>query len=586
MTNPPQKPTAVRYGVLAFACVLSMITYLDRVCFGTIAPFVKSEFGLDDLEVGLLFGAFTLAYATFEVPTGWLGDVFGPRKTLIRIVVWWSFFTALTGLIAPAWFPDWMPTHFWIPLLGTLSIACIAMMLVRFMFGIGEAGAYPNIARAFHSWFPYQERGFAKGSVWCAGRLAGGITPFIVLVLLYETPSEADASAIVSAQRDADGIVTVVTKTPHKISSGDSISIVKTSGGPGKFDGNYIVTVTGENTFNVASPGGAGAATTHGRWITTHWRHIFWIFGVIGIVWCILFWFWFSDRPEESPMVNAAELALIKGDAVTPPPTPGSEAGTGIQAGEPKIVPVAAPTEPKADEPVRVPWGKLLGSPNLWLLCMMYFCAAYGWYFNITYLPGYLQTQFGLTRGDKWTGQWWEFSIMAGLPLLLGSAACLIGGFMTDLFIKQTGNRKWGRRLFGVLGHGVCAICYFLSIGADSPWSFVLFVAFAAFWNDITMGAAWASCIDIGKRYSGIVSGCMNTIGNLGGFVANILTGYVLRYYIGDVTQAADPEAYAAKSHDAWFVNFLIFGGVYVVAVFLWLGFDATKPVDPDDKGQ
>src|SRR6266850_6284710 len=94
-----ESPTRVRYGVLGFACSLSMITYLDRVCFGTVAPYVQSEFGLSNTEKGWLFTAFALAYASFEVPSGWLGDVFGPRKTLIRIVLWWSLFTAMTGLV-------------------------------------------------------------------------------------------------------------------------------------------------------------------------------------------------------------------------------------------------------------------------------------------------------------------------------------------------------------------------------------------------------------------------------------------------------------------------------------------------------
>src|SRR5262245_17434460 len=101
LPSPGARPTRVRFGVLAFACTLSMITYLDRVCFGTVAPFIQSEFALDEKQLGLLFTAFALAYAVFEVPTGWLGDVFGPRRTLIRIVVWWSAFTALTGLIWP-----------------------------------------------------------------------------------------------------------------------------------------------------------------------------------------------------------------------------------------------------------------------------------------------------------------------------------------------------------------------------------------------------------------------------------------------------------------------------------------------------
>src|SRR4051794_15203948 len=96
------RPTRVRYGVLAFCGVLSMITYLDRVCMSTVAPYIRVEFGLSKSQLGMLFTAFALAYAAFEVPTGWLGDLFGARKTLIRIVLWWSAFTALTGAIYPS----------------------------------------------------------------------------------------------------------------------------------------------------------------------------------------------------------------------------------------------------------------------------------------------------------------------------------------------------------------------------------------------------------------------------------------------------------------------------------------------------
>src|SRR5438128_5901769 len=138
-----EQPTRVRYGVLGFACVPSMITYLDRVCMGTVAPYMQNEFGLSDNELGWIFAAFTLAYAAFEVPSGWLGDVYGPRKTLIRIVLWWSFFTAFTGLIYPSPSAPWF--------------GFAAMLAVRFLFGMGEAGAYPNISRSFHNWFPFGE---------------------------------------------------------------------------------------------------------------------------------------------------------------------------------------------------------------------------------------------------------------------------------------------------------------------------------------------------------------------------------------------------------------------------------------------
>src|SRR3954452_2704670 len=95
------RPTRVRFGVLGFACTLSMITYLDRACVGTVAEFMQRDFGLTDDLWGYILGAFSIAYASFEVPTGWLGDRFGPRKTLICIVLWWSVFTALTGVIYP-----------------------------------------------------------------------------------------------------------------------------------------------------------------------------------------------------------------------------------------------------------------------------------------------------------------------------------------------------------------------------------------------------------------------------------------------------------------------------------------------------
>jgi MFS family permease len=485
MTVLVQQPTRVRYGVLAFASVLSMVTYLDRVCMGTVAPYMQSEFGLSDYQLGWVLGAFTLAYASFEVPSGWLGDVFGPRRTLIRIVLWWSLFTALTGLIWPT------DTYVGVGVVS-INLAFLALLVVRFLFGLGEAGAYPNIARAFHNWFPFQERGSAKGTVWMAGRLAGGLTPFVVYLLLAE-----------------------------------------------------------------ASTGGGQVA----------WRHTFWIFGVIGVVWCIAFSLWFCDRPEEKAGVNAAEVALIhQGD-----PSSHERAG-------------------------RIPWGKLLTSGNLWALCAMYACAAYGWYFNITFLPKYLKDQYGLEPGAvKFTPQWWSFTIMAGSPLLLGALACLLGGLMTDAFIRRTGNRKWGRRLFGVLGHGLCAACYFLAIavhmgwvpfGIHSAWLFVLPIALAAFWNDITMGASWASCLDIGGKYSGIVAGCMNTVGNLGGFFANIITGYVLGLYTTGIDKISQPEQYYEAIQPAWKYNFLIFGSVYLAAVVLWLFFDSTKPVAPSAVAQ
>jgi nitrate/nitrite transporter NarK len=194
----------------------------------------------------------------------------------------------------------------------------------------------------------------------------------------------------------------------------------------------------------------------------------------------------------------------------------------------------------------------------------MYFCGAYGWYFNITFLPDYLHDRFGVSEK---THGWLTLSLLRGAPLLFGALACLFGGLLTDWFIRRTGDRKWGRRLFGIIGHGICALCYFLSLFAGSAEMFVAAITLAAFWNDLTMGAAWASCLDIGKRYSGIVSGCMNTIGNLGGFVAGVAGGWVVS---------------GLGKEFGWQVNLLSYGAIYIVAIGFWLYFDATKSLVDD----
>lgn len=460
-----EKPTRVRYGVLGFACALSMITYLDRVCFGTVASNVQSEFGLTEGEKGWLFTAFAFAYAIFEVPSGWLGDRYGARKTLVRILLCWSVFTALTGSIYPS--------------LGH-TLAFSLLLIVRLLFGAGEAGAYPNIARALHNWFPFHERGSAKGMVWMAGRFAGGITAFLVYALMYDTVNP---------------------------------------------DGTHV----------------------------THWRHVFYIFGGVGVIWAIFWSRWYRDNPADKPEVNAAEVALIRDG------------------------------EPHVHTKLVVPWGKLLKSKNLWLLCAMYACCSYGWFMNVTYFPGYLKEQLGIEPGKvKWTMQFWRAGLMAGLPLLVGSVSCLIGGLMTDAYIRRTGNRKWGRRLFGVIGHGLTGTCFFVALlFMDHPWTFVLLIALAAFCNDMTMGAAWASCLDIGKRYSGIVAGCMNTIGNLGAAIAGVSTGKILDWYTGSLLK--DTPEYLLAKNEGWKLNITLFGTAYFIAVVCWFFFDATKPVAPDD---
>ncbi|MGH9612826.1 MAG: MFS transporter, partial [Bryobacteraceae bacterium] len=111
-------PTRARYGVIFFAVTLAILSYIDRVCMSKAAPHIVRDLNLNPAQMGKIFGTFGLAYALFEIPTGWLGDRMGPRKILMRIVLWWSAFTALTG---------WMWSYW-------------SLRITQFLFGAGEAG--------------------------------------------------------------------------------------------------------------------------------------------------------------------------------------------------------------------------------------------------------------------------------------------------------------------------------------------------------------------------------------------------------------------------------------------------------------
>jgi ACS family glucarate transporter-like MFS transporter len=155
-----------RYGVVAALFVLSLITYIDRVAISTAKDAVAIDLGLSDTQMGLVFGAFSLGYALAQVPGGWLADRWGPRLALAAVVTAWSVLTALTGA---AW-------------------SLISLVVIRFLFGIGEAGAFPGTARAFVNWLPQSERGRANG-VFFSGSRIGAAMAFPMLAWMLGVTS-------------------------------------------------------------------------------------------------------------------------------------------------------------------------------------------------------------------------------------------------------------------------------------------------------------------------------------------------------------------------------------------------------------
>src|SRR6185437_15870191 len=151
-----------RWYILGLICLMYLITYLDRVNISTAAPMISKEFGFSKITMGVIFSAFVWAYALFQVPGGWLNDRFGARPVLGTIVAYWSVMTAATAAATGA----------------------ASFIVLRFLFGIGEAGAFPGATRSMQLWYPREERGLVQGLTHSASRLGAAIAPPLVVFIM------------------------------------------------------------------------------------------------------------------------------------------------------------------------------------------------------------------------------------------------------------------------------------------------------------------------------------------------------------------------------------------------------------------
>jgi ACS family glucarate transporter-like MFS transporter len=387
-----------RYRVLSLLFVLSIITYLDRVCISVAGPRMQKELGLSPEMWGWVVGAFTLSYAAFEIPSGVLGDRIGPRKVLTRIVLWWSVFTSLTG-----------------------AVSSFAILLAtRFFFGAGEAGAYPNIASSISRWFPAQERARAAGISWMASRLGGAISPLIVVPI--------------------------------------------------------------QQIYG--------------------WRVSFYVFGILGVIWAAVWYWYYRDHPSEKEGVTQAELEEI---------------------GATRRAPAVH----------SLPWKEVLKTRNFRTLLLMYHTYCWGSYFYLSWLHTYLQKGRGFTEN--------EMKIWSTLPFIIGACGNLCGGLLSDYLSRKYG-LKFGRRIVGSVGLGVSGLL--MMTAALTPVSMVAAIALALGYGamDCMLPVSWAVCLDIGRKHAGAVSGAMNMAGQLGSFLSSVAFGYMVKYF-GNYNQPLIPFA-------------------------------------------
>lgn len=259
------------------------------------------------------------------------------------------------------------------------------------------------------------------------------------------------------------------------------------------------------------------------------WRQSFYLFGSIGFIWALFFWWWFRDYPAER---------YSAGDA-TPP-----------RSSQP-----AAVTQERSR--LSVPWKRLLANRSVWLLCLQYACLSYGFWFYLTWLPTYIREQFGLEQADRYVA-----ALLAAPPLFLAGTSCILTGWVTPHLVRRFGDVRRVRRGLGVLGHAMACSMLLVSIYLQNPILSMIAMGFSCFGNDIAMPGSWAGCMDMGGRFSGTLSGTMNTWGCIGGLLAPLTIPYIL--------DAAGGQ---------WRVIIFVIAGWYAVGALCWLGIDPVTPV-------
>jgi len=427
--------------------VLAIVQYIDRVCISQAMPEIARDLRLGDAQKGAIYSAFGLAYALFEMPTGWLGDKMGARKVLVRVVLWWSFFTAATG---------WAWNY-------------VSLLVTRFLFGAGEAGCFPNLTKAFSAWLPSIERTRAQAAMWMGARWGGAITPLLVVAVMSFVP----------------------------------------------------------------------------------WRAAFMIFAILGVIWTVVFYAWFRDNPRDHKGFNAAELELLKEN------------------------------EQNVKGHADVPWHELISRPTSWLLWAQYFSLSYGWYFYITWLPEYLKTVRGTDLKSNpimlWLAHVLEGSMspettvkvlaaaLAGIPLLFGGFGSLTAGAISNRLLRRGGDIVRIRRTFAFIGFTGAATLLMTSFYIKDPLLAMFSMGMASFCNDLTMPGSWSTCMDVGGKYAGTMSGSMNMMGNFGGMAGPLVVGLVLEY-----------------THRDWQLAFLISSIIYAMGAICWIWIDPVTPLEKE----
>lgn len=418
-----RKIIPIRFLLVLSSFLLTVLLYVDRACISVAKEDISTDLGFDIKQFGWVMAVFTLGYALFQTPSGKWADKKGPRGVIASIVAIWSVLTAVTGIA-------WNYT---------------SMIVIRFLFGAGEAGAFPALSKVVYNWFPLQERGIVQGINFSGSRLGAAFGIPMVAVLI-----------------EAVG-----------------------------------------------------------------WRHSFLIFGGIGVLFSLVWFLLFRDKPEESSTITQKEKDYI----------------------------IKNRQQPSKVKAAAIPFGKLIQSKIMRKTMLQYICSNFTFYFTLTWMFPFIKEKFEMSTI--------EASMYASVPLIAGFFGNIFSGALVDAIYRK-GNFARSRRLPAIIGFALAAFGMIMVTMSSSAFMSVAFLAIAVFGADMTLSPSWAFCIDVGKENAGSVSGTMNMAGNLGAFVTIIAYPYLFSW-----TGSNLPFFYIAAALSA-------------VAIYVWSTMDPSKELQSD----
>lgn len=411
----------IRYVLVFSTFLLTVLLYVDRACISAAKKDISSDLGFSMTDFGWIMAIFTLGYALFQAPSGKLADKRGAHGVIGGIVIFWSFLTAITGF---AW-------------------SYASMLAIRFLFGAGEAGAFPALSKVVYNWFPVSERGIIQGINFSGSRIGAAFAMPLVAWMLHEIG----------------------------------------------------------------------------------WRHTFLAFGIIGVVYGVLWVFLFKEKPENATFIGSDEVEYI----------------------------IKNRQQSESSVAKTLSYGTILKSTDMWKTSIQYICSNFTFYFSLTWMYPYIQERFHLGLV--------EAGFYSSIPLVAGAVGNWVSGLLVDNIYRK-GKWKLSRSFPAIVGFSLSAIGMIAVTQVSSPVLSVAFMALAVFGADMTLSPSWAFCIDIGKENAGTVSGTMNMAGNLGAFVTIIAFPYLFEW-----TGQYEPF-------------FLICAGLSLLAIVMWSSMNPQKPIN------